>query len=253
MKICFNPSFDGNQKKVIDFIHQYESAGALFVKGSRNSIKTITIDGVVLSVKSFKVPHLVNSIAYRYFRKSKARRSFENALTLLNMGIGTPEPVAYFENSTIFGLKESYYVCAHLQPDFTFRELVHQPELPNHEIILREFTRFCWELHRNGIEFKDHSPGNTLILKTDDSYQFFLVDLNRMVFHKQMPFDLRMKNLSRLTPKKEMVMIMSDAYAQCSGEDPDKIFKTLWHYTQSFQQRFHNKKKWKKRIGIAKR
>src|SRR5690554_145431 len=104
MKICFNPSFDGNQKKVIDFIHQYESAGALFVKGSRNSIKTITIDGVVLSVKSFKVPHLVNSIAYRYFRKSKARRSFENALTLLNMGIGTPEPVAYFENSTIFGL-----------------------------------------------------------------------------------------------------------------------------------------------------
>jgi hypothetical protein len=77
-----------------------------------------------------------------------------------------------------------------------------------------------------------------------------LVDLNRMAFHQQMSFDLRMKNLSRLTPKKEMVAVISDEYAKCSGEDPDKVFQTLWQKTAAFQKRFYNKKKWKKRIGI---
>ena len=41
-------------------------------KGSRNTIKKIIIENFSFNVKSFKVPHLINRIAYSFFRKSKA-------------------------------------------------------------------------------------------------------------------------------------------------------------------------------------
>ena len=66
--------------------------------------------------------------------------------------------------------------------DLTFRELTKDLNYPDHEIILRAFTRFTFQLHENGINFLDHSPGNTLVKKVGKEYEFYLVDLNRMNF-----------------------------------------------------------------------
>jgi hypothetical protein len=135
----------------------------------------------------------------------------------------------------------------------TFRELVEIPEYPDHSTILRQFTRFSFHLHENGIEFLDHSPGNTLIKKNaGGKYDFFLVDLNRMEFHKTMPFELRMKNLCRLTPVKEMVAVMSNEYSKLSGESEQLIFETLWKMTSDFQEKYHRKKRLKKRLKFWK-
>jgi hypothetical protein len=38
-----------------------------------------------------------------------------------------------------------------------FRELVEVPDYPDHENILRQFTKFTFNLHEKGIEFLDHS------------------------------------------------------------------------------------------------
>ena len=190
---------------------------------------------------------------YRYFRKSKAKRSFEYATFLNEKAIGTPQPIAYFENFDAIGLNESYYISEHLDCDLTFRELVQIPDFPQNEVILRKFTQFCFLLHQKGIEFKDHSPGNTLIKKNEaGDYDFYLVDLNRMDFHQKMSFELRMKNLSHLTPKKEMIAIMSNEYAKVSGEKEEVIFETLWKFTEEFQYRFHRKKRFKKKLKFWK-
>src|SRR5690554_5258593 len=111
MKNYFNPSVAVDQKEVINFIEHFDTKGELFIKGNRNSIKTYKSGDFILSAKSFKVPHFINKIVYKYFRKSKAERSFTNALKLLKNDIGTPLPIAYFERSTIVGLTDSYYVC----------------------------------------------------------------------------------------------------------------------------------------------
>jgi hypothetical protein len=225
----------------------------VFGDGKRNIIKLFELDGKTINIKSFKIPNLINKIAYRYFRKSKARRSFEYATILLEKGIGTPQPIAFLENHDWIGLRDSYYVSEHLQCDLTYRELVEIPDYPDHENILRQFTRFSYGLHQQGIEFKDHSPGNTLIRKGNDSqYEFFLVDLNRMEFHESMSFELRMKNLCRLTPVEEMVAVMSNEYAKLSGEHEDIIFKTLWKYTSDFQEQFYRKKRLKKKLKFWK-
>ena len=241
------------EQKLIFCIENFKTEGVLFGDGKRNKIKLFELDAKTINIKSFKIPNFINKIVYRYFRKTKARRSFEYATYLIENGIGTPQPIAYFENFDFIGLKDSYYVSEHLDCDLTFRELVQIPEFPENEIILRQFTQFCHQLHQKGIEFKDHSPGNTLIKKNDKgSYDFYLVDLNRMDFHQSMPFSLRMKNLSRLTPKKEMIAIMSNEYAKVSGENEKAIFVSLWKYTSDFQYRFHRKKRLKKKLKFWK-
>jgi hypothetical protein len=248
MSLTINSKFSPKSKEIEDCIRDFKSSGKLFGDGKRNIIKLFELDGITINIKSFKIPNLINKIAYKYFRKSKARRSFEFATLLLEKGIGTPQPIAYLENHSWIGLKDSYYVSEHLQCDLTYRELVEIPDYPDHENILRQFTRFSYNLHQKGIEFKDHSPGNTLIKKTTDGkYEFFLVDLNRMNFHQTMSFDLRMKNLCRLTPVKEMIAVMSNEYAKISGESEALIFETLWYKTTDFQEKFHRKKRLKKR------
>ena len=212
----------------------------------RNKIRSVKIDDLTINIKSFKIPNLINKIAYRFFRKSKAQRSYEYANILTEKKIGTPQPIAYYENRNFLGLLDSYYVCEHLSYDLTYRELVTDTNYPDHENILRQFTKFTWQLHEKGIYFKDHSPGNTLIIKNDDTYSFFLVDLNRMSFF-ELDLDDRMKNFSRLTPKKEMVEIMSDAYAKLSGGDFKTIFEKMWFYTNQFQEKYHRKKRLKQK------
>ena len=242
-----------NKDEIISLVNSFDTNGKLLYGGSRNAIKTFEINNLIINIKSFKVPNLINKIAYKYFRKSKARRSFEFANILLENKIGTPQPIAYFENSNFLGLKDSYYVSEHLDCDLTFRELVQIPDFPENEIILRQFTRFSYDLHQKGIEFLDHSPGNTLIKKGNNgNYEFFLVDLNRMEFHKSMSFEVRMKNLCRLTHKKEMVAIMSNEYAIISGESEQLINETLWKMTADFQYKFYRKKRLKKKLKFWK-
>ena len=244
-----NPHFYNYKSNLLDCIDNFKTTGTLFGDGKRNKIKLFELEGKTINIKSFKIPNLINKIVYKYFRKSKARRSFEYGTTLLEKGIGTPQPIAYFENYDIVGLKDSYYVSEHLECDLTFRELVEIPDYPDHSNILLQFTRFSFELHEKGIEFLDHSPGNTLIKNLyNGNYAFYLVDLNRMEFHSEMSFESRMKNLSRLTPKREMVFIMSEEYAKLYSKPFDEVFEKMWGYTKGFQEKHHGKRRLKKKL-----
>ena len=254
MKYLIHNKFKDFQERIVFFIDHFLIEGKILVNGQRNIIKLFEFEEITLSIKSFKKPNLINKIVYRYFRKSKARRSFEFASKLMEMQIGTPQPVAFFENYDFIGLKDSYYVCEHLENVFEFREIVQNTAFKNRDEILRQFTRFSFEMHQKGIEFLDHSPGNTLIRKNNDgSYSFFLVDLNRMQFHETIDFKTRMKNLSKITHKKDMIAVMSNEYAKLSGEDETTIFETMWGFTADFQYRFHRKKRIKKKLKFWKK
>jgi hypothetical protein len=220
--------------------------------GDRNIIKIINLDNVNLNIKEFKIPNLINKIVYNFIRKSKAQRSFEFANKLTDLGVGTPKPIAYFEFKSLLFFNRSFYISEQLDCDMTYRELTKDFNIPNFEHILRAFTRFTYKLHEKGIQFLDHSPGNTLIQLNNGDYQFFLVDLNRMKF-KSLDFKTRIKNFSKLTIHKSMIEVMSDEYAKCTGEDYNKIFNLMWHETQAFQEKFHRKKLLKKKLKFWKK
>ncbi len=250
MKFTFHTVSNSQKDKILDFIKNFRSTGTYLADG-RNSIKLFDLEGKTINIKSFKVPNAVNKIVYRFFRRSKAERSFNYALHLIANDIGTPQPLAYAEETSLIAFKKSFYVSEHLDYDLTYRELVQQPDYPNNDRILRAFTRFTYELHQKNIEFLDHSPGNTLIRINNNNYEFFLVDLNRMNF-KELSFEERMKNFSRLTPKKEMVEVMACEYSKLINKPEEEVFNKMWFYTQEFQEKFHKKQHIKKKLKLKK-
>lgn len=76
----------------------------------RNCIKIMEIAGKKFVVKRFGRITLANRVIYRCFRKSKARRAFDNANTLRKKGIHTPMPVGYLEINDRLTLRTSYFV-----------------------------------------------------------------------------------------------------------------------------------------------
>lgn len=241
-------------KEIHDLIAslKFKSSGDIIQEG-RNSVSLHTLaDGSKVVIKAFRTPNWLNRMVYRYFRKSKAKRSFEYANLLRSKGIGTPDPILYIENFDFLGLKDSYYISAYTNYDFTFRELTEDFSIPNHEQILRAFTRFTYHLHKNKINFLDHSPGNTLIKSHASGYNFFLVDLNRMRFG-DMDLKSRVKNFSKLTIHKSIIQLMSNEYAKCTGEEAHLIFGLMWKYTKAFQKQFYQKIRIKRRLFFWKK
>lgn len=251
MKYILEDAYKSYRETIKAFILNFNTTGENFIVDQRNSIKLFNLNGETINIKAFKIPNIFNQLAYKFLRKSKAQRSYEYAKRLINLDVGTPKPVAYFEFTSPFLFKKSFYVSEHLNCDLTYRELTKNFNYPDYDNILRAFTRFTYKLHEKGIHFLDHSPGNTLIKKDGLEYNFYLVDLNRMHFGA-MDFETRIKNFSRLTIHKSMVEVMSDEYAKCTGEDYDKIFNLMWHETEAFQEKFHRKKRLKKRFKFWK-
>ena len=251
MKKAFSDPYKDAENEICHLIKNFDKEGELLGDGKRNIIKIFRLGEKELNIKSFKIPNAINKVAYRFLRKSKAERSFEYAHHLLEKDIGTPFPVAYAEDKKGLLFRNSFYVSENIPSDLTYRTLVEEPHFPGFEEILRAFTRFTYELHERNIEFLDHSPGNTLIQLNEGDYKFFLVDLNRMSF-RALNFEQRMKNFSRLTPKKEMVKVMANEYAKVSKEPEKKVFEKMWFYTTDFQEKFWRKQRFKKKLKFWK-
>lgn len=250
MKKTISKHFLESESNLDDIIINYDVKGESYGNQKRNTLKLFKLNDLVINVKSFKIPNLVNQVVYSFFRKSKAQRSYEYANKLMALGIGTPSPIAYYEFKSGLLFKNSYYVSEQLDYKLTFRDIKNLDALEQ-EAILRAFTRFTYHLHENNILFLDHSPGNTLISKVGDDYQFFLVDLNRMKF---MPLDYktRIKNFSRLTTVKSMVEIMSDEYAKCIHEDFKTVFDLMWKSINAFQYKHTKRRDLKKKLKFWK-
>jgi hypothetical protein len=234
------------KEQLMTAIENFDQTGELIGNGYRNVIKIVTIRGQRYNIKEFKVPNLLNKIVYRFFRKSKAERSFLYAQRLLRAGILTPSPEAFVEFKSPFTFGSSYYISKQLDYDFTIRKLIDEPRCEDYDNILRQFTQFTYQLHEKGIHFLDHSPGNTLIKKEGDRYKFYLVDLNRMEF-KTLSYDERMNNFARLSPKDYMLDIISDEYAKLINKPHDEVKDRMYFFSQKFSSSFKKKEAFKKK------
>lgn len=182
---------------------------------ARNELKIIEINGIKCVVKSFKIPHTINQIAYSSFRDSKAKKSFINGGVLKKLGIGTPDPIGYIEFYKNGLIQQSYFISLYLPYIFTVREIFrHQTD--EHEILLKQFSEFTYKLHKNNIWHMDYTSGNILITKDDSSYNFSLVDINRMKF-KHVSLKLGLSSFSKFWSDDNDLKIMVKEYAECAN------------------------------------
>ncbi|MEL1241958.1 lipopolysaccharide kinase InaA family protein [Flavobacterium flavipallidum] len=250
MKIEFSSHFLDKKEEILKYINDFNKQGTVLYGGTRNLIKTFDVsDGLVINVKAFKIPKFFNQFVYAYIRKSKARRSFENANYLINHGFCTPKPIAFIEEKNWFGLQKSYYISEQLEMDLMFRGLTTNTDYPGFDKILKAFAQFSYRLHEKGIEFIDNTSGNTLIKKGEDGrYEFYLVDLNRMNFHQNMSFELRMTNMAKLTSNEKVLKIICAEYAKLIHKEEHLVYETLKQKADNFQYSFHKRRELKNKI-----
>ena len=251
-KIIVHPEYSHLKDSVASALLHFKESNTQPIWAERNTIKVETWEHTPYAIKSFRIPHLFNQLMYRFFRKSKARRSYEYSVQLKELGIQTPFPLAYAEQTTSFLFKESYYVSELIDSDATYRDLIHDTNYPDRTEILKQFTRFTYKMHEAGVHFLDHSPGNTLIKKVDEQYDFYIVDVNRMQFGV-MDLATRISNFSRLTKEEDMILIMASEYAKLVGEDASKIQKMMVAAVASFQKKFTRRRELKKQIKFWKK
>lgn len=245
-----DPKYSDLKNELLSLIASYDNITTYIANGNRNTIKLATLsNGQKVAIKSFKIPNIFNRHIYKFFRKPKGLRSLKHAEKLLSLNFNTPYPVAYIEYSSKTAIDKSFYISEYLDYDITYRELLTNLNYPDKQKILEQFTEFSYQLHENGIEFLDHSPGNTLIKKqSNGNYEFYLVDLNRMKFHDEMNFKIRMKNLSHLTTNIQDIEKIANHYATLIGKNSKDVFIRLWIETIKFQFKFYKKKEIKSRM-----
>ena len=250
MKIILNPNYIKSEKSILQLVNSFFDQGNLIVQGSRNTIKSNFLENETINIKLFKKPGFIKSIIYSFFRSTKAKRSFDYANYLIDHLIETPIPIAYVEERNSLGfLGDSFYICQQIDYDFTIRELIHDPLFLNRNEILEEFTEFTFKMHEAKVNFLDHSPGNTLIIKNGNGrYDFFLIDLNRMKF-EDLSIEMRMDNFKKMWLSKQMVKVVAKKYAELSNLSEEKLYKILLEKTTQFKRKITKKKYLKRKIG----
>lgn len=228
----------------------FEKNGETIYK-SRNELKIFEQDGYLLNVKRYRKPILANRIAYTFFRKSKARRAFENAQILLSKGFETPMPVAFIELSEHGLLNESYFVSLHCPYKRLFREFADGSSIQGREEVIREFGVLLAQLHEAGILHLDLSVGNVLFEKMSDGYHFSLVDLNRMKFQKILQKQ-GCQNFERLRGNDDFFRLLAETYAKERGFDEADCIQLVLKAKNKSILHFHRKSEFKKRRNSLK-
>lgn len=97
MRLHLDPSHKGLHEFVKKLPSLFERGEGTVLHAGRNTIRLLAQEGELLAAKRFRQPGALQGILYAHIRRSKARRSFEHAVRLISLGIGTPQPVAWSE------------------------------------------------------------------------------------------------------------------------------------------------------------
>lgn len=221
--VYVNPQFVQLTPFVKSLPDIFDKEGETIYQG-RNVLKRFRIEGTTVIVKSYKVPILINRIAYRFLRWAKAIRSYRYAAMLKEIGVGSPAPVAYHVEYSPLLMGRSYFVSLESECPYTYREIGKFQG--NKTELLRSIAQTTAKLHDNGILHKDYSAGNILFKETQGGFDVEIIDLNRIRFGN-VDLETGCRNFSRLPGTPDMLNVLADEYARCRGFNAERCREIL--------------------------
>lgn len=238
MKMVINSAYSHLTSFIESLPDSFDKEGKT-IYNERNQIKIFDAGNEKMVVKSFKIPMFFNRIIYTHFRLSKARRSYEYALKLIERQINTPQPVAYIERRRNGLLADSYYISIYREYPGILRELRYHP-LEEKKDLISAFIRFTVDIHEKDVFPLDYSPGNILYEKAGDGYDFYLIDINRMQF-KSVDIETGAYGLRRLWGSEETIAFIAREYAILRKFDEKKFEELTLNYHRLFWKKYSRK------------
>jgi len=246
--LVLTPEYEHLKSELLQTIKQFDQFGHV-LQQERNTIRRGLIGGVDVTIKSYKKPNFLQGLIYGLLRPSKAKRSFLFARTLIQKFIGTAEPIAYVEHHQGKRLSSSYFVSRYVEHDFTIREVLKN-QISDKATIFKGFVEFTLKLHNSNVLHLDHSPGNTLIRKTDNGYEYSIIDINRMRF-KTLNLNERLKNFIRLTTHERDLEALIPIYADLINENKEKCLHQVKQLANKRRSAVNRKRKLKALLRIV--
>lgn len=247
MKIVINSSYNYLEDFIKNLPNDFNDIGNT-IQERRNVIKVVDIDGIKLNVKRFKKPILLNRFVYSFVRKPKAYKAYYNALKVLEKGFQTPTPIAYIEEKENGLLSTSYFISTQLENVREIRDYYFSQCDDSDSNILSTFALFTAQLHEADILHLDYSPGNILYSKIEDTYEFSLVDINRMSFEK-VSIEKGCLNFCRLFEYDAAAIFIAKEYAKARKTDEKLCIDLILKYKHQFEAKKARKKRLKEVIG----
>ncbi|RXI24221.1 MAG: hypothetical protein C7K11_01920 [Candidatus Amulumruptor caecigallinarius] len=193
-------------------------------------------------VKRFKAVGFFKGLIYTFFRKSKARRAYENALYLLCNGIDTAFPIAYIEERRMGVFRAGYFVSSYL-PYATVIDMYMPERASDSERaeIQRGLVAFLVDLHSRGIVPQDFNMDNLFYHRDAESgeLKFSLIDINRMATGRHTGTRDAMKALSQVGVNVWWLRDFVTYYHDLTGADCDECAYQILSFSRRRKRRKH--------------
>ena len=223
MKIEINEKFE----KYRDFLEripfEFDNLGEL-IYSKRNVLRVVQMGDFRVVINEFRKIYLPNRIIYTYFRRSKGERAYRNSVKLISRGIHSPEPVAFINFYKGKLMHPSYYIC--LETDY--RPVKEAYSLPFEESsrIVKAFADFTAEVQQKGVFHEDFNDFNILYARKGTSYDFSMIDTNRMTFCPY-SYTRAMNNIRRLNMPTEVLGLFAGEYAKHTDLSGPKMLNMM--------------------------
>lgn len=234
MTILINPKYEHLRDWITSLPSTFYTQGRV-IYNARNQVRLIPApNNIEVCVKRFRAPRLLNRWIYSFLRPPKAVRAYANAIHLRDLGIRTPEPIAYILITRYGTLRESYIINCRSTLTHNMYEFRHHP-LEGYEPIVKAFAQFTAQMHELNILHKDYSPGNILFdIKEDGNILFDLVDINRIRFNHPISLSTGCREFCRLWGKEDFFSLLAREYAHARNMEEDKCIRTTLKYWKRF-------------------
>ena len=149
------------------------------------------------------------------FRKSRAMRSWIAANRLLVRNIATPLPFAVVEEKFGPFVIKSYIISSFMNKSKELNEYINVFKNPAQVKSKSAFIKACAgvlkNLHSKGIYHADLKSNNILVTESEkDIWNFHFIDLDRVLFKKDISFYQRANNLAQLNASVSRLMTAKD-------------------------------------------
>ena len=234
MKIVIDPHYQHNAPFIAQLPRLFDEGQVELIYAKRNQVGRVSHQGEAMIVKRFKRVNVVQRVVYSFFRKTKAERAYLFAEEYRRRGIMTPRRVAYMERRQWGLFTVGYFVSAEAQGTEC-------------HLLLREVKDFDVKLadavaeqvvlmHSRGVLHGDLNLSNFLCTADSDGYHFTMIDINRSKFTTGMPSDNAcLKNLVRLTHRRDLYDYLVRSYARQRGWDEDATAVTALQLLNKFE------------------
>jgi len=203
----------GHLKEVVEEHRRFvKERPLMLVKNSSEITISILKDGENnLCVKQFRYPHIWDRMKEQ-FRHSKGLKAWIAANGLRARGIPSLKPLALVEKRNWSGLKESYFLLETFENDeeldrYILKGFSHHWEK---RLFIKTFAQWLSNFHKMGLYHQDMKTCNILVSKTEETWNFRLLDLEDVRLNERVDERRLLKNFLQLNTSTPRIMTRMD-------------------------------------------